>query len=54
MIRKVDRNGIANHLISIIHLFIYELEVIRKTLDTGNLSHGHSSIQMLFPFNKFL
>lgn len=44
MVCKIDRNGIAYHLVSIIHFIIYELEIIRKTLNTSDFSDCHSSI----------
>ena len=44
MIRKIDRNSIAYHFISIIHIIVYELEIIRETLNTSDLSDSHSSI----------
>ena len=44
MVRKIDWDGVTYHLVSIIHFIIYELKIIRETLNTSDLSDSHSSI----------
>ena len=44
MERKIDRHSITYHLITHINVIINEMKIIRKSLNTSDLTHSHPSI----------
>lgn len=54
MIGKIHRHGIANHLITHIHIGIDKLEIIRECLDPSYFSYRHTAIEMLLARHKLL
>ena len=51
-IRKINGHCITDHLVAVIHTFIDKLEIIRKALNSCNLSDCHTAIEMFFALYK--
>ena len=54
VIGEIDWNGVANHLVAVVHVIVDELEIVWEALYAGDLTHGHSSVEGLAARNEHM
>lgn len=54
VIGEVDGYGVTYHLVSVVDVIVYEMEVVREGLYPGYLPYRHPAVEVFLSFNELL